>query len=223
MTIQTDKSVSSISIEFPQTVKVFARHNIDFCCGGDRSLSSACEARGLDVESILSEIHQELSGPDTPAKRWDQEPVSDLVAHILTTYHEPLREALPRLESMARKVLEVHQDKDPEGLAELLSICLNLRDELEQHMAKEEQILFPMILQGQGAMAECPISVMRMEHDSAGAALAKLRVLTHDYRVPEGACSTWRALWRDLEELETSLHEHIHLENNILFPRALAG
>ncbi len=223
MTIQTDRSVSSISVEFPQVVKVFSRHNIDFCCGGHRSLSSACAARGLDVESILSEIHQELSGPDTPAKRWNQEPVSDLVGHILTAYHEPLREALPRLESMARKVLEVHQDKDPEGLAELLSTYLNLRNELEQHMAKEEQILFPMIQQGQGAMAECPISVMRMEHNSAGAALARLRALTNDYRVPEGACNTWRALWHGLEELESSLHQHIHLENNILFPRVLAG
>jgi regulator of cell morphogenesis and NO signaling len=124
---------------------------------------------------------------------------------------------------MAAKVLEVHRDKDPQRLAELIKVYGGLKAELLNHMAKEEQILFPMILRGQGAMAGGPISVMEQEHESAGAALRRLRELTDDYQVPAEACNTWRALWHGLEALEQSLHQHIHLENNILFPRALQG
>jgi regulator of cell morphogenesis and NO signaling len=107
-------------------------------------------------------------------------------------------------------------------LSELLSVYVALKSALEQHMAKEEQILFPMIRQGQGAMADGPISVMEHEHDAAGAALARLRDLTNGYEVPGEACNTWRALWHGLAALEEALHQHIHLENNILFPRALS-
>jgi len=147
--------------------------------------------------------------------------VNDLIDHILAAYHKPLTEELPRLEAMARKVIDVHRDKQPEMLPELLSVYVGLKVELEQHMAKEEQILFPMIKGGQGAMAEGPISVMAHEHDSAGSALKRLRELTDGYQVPEEACNTWRALWHGLAALEEALHQHIHLENNILFPRAL--
>jgi regulator of cell morphogenesis and NO signaling len=124
---------------------------------------------------------------------------------------------------MARKVVDVHRDKQPETLPELLSVYLGLKAELEQHMAKEEQILFPMIQSGQGSMATGPISVMEHEHDSAGGALRRLRELTSGYEVPAEACNTWRALWHGLAALEESLHQHIHLENNILFPRALGS
>ena len=123
---------------------------------------------------------------------------------------------------MAAKVLEVNGEKNPQMFNELNSVFLQMKAELDQHMIKEEQILFPMILSGQGAMAHGPITVMEREHESAGDALRRLRELTSDYTVPEEACNTWRALWHGLAELETALHEHIHLENNILFPRALA-
>ncbi len=165
----------------------------------------------------------ELKPLDVSEERWDQAPVDDLIEHILAAYHLPLREELPRLESMARKVLGVHREKDPERLSELLSVYLGLKTELEQHMAKEEQILFPMIKQGQGAMAGAPISVMEHEHDSAAMALRRLQELTDGYQAPAEACNTWRALWHGLGALEESLHQHIHLENNILFPRTLAG
>jgi regulator of cell morphogenesis and NO signaling len=124
---------------------------------------------------------------------------------------------------MARKVFRVHGEKQPEMLGGILDTLLALKAELESHMSKEEQILFPMIRQGQGARTAAPVSVMEHEHESAGAALQRLRELTGGYEVPEGACNTWRALWFGLAELETSLHQHIHLENNILFPRALAS
>ena len=124
---------------------------------------------------------------------------------------------------MARKVNKVHGKKRPESLPELLEVYLGLKAELEQHMLKEEQILFPMIRRGEGATTGGPISVMEYEHDSAGRALERLRVLTDEFTVPEQACNTWRALWHGLAAFEESLHQHIHLENNILFPRALAG
>ncbi len=223
MTISSDSTVGQLATEHPLATRVFARHGIDFCCGGGKPLREACERKGLDTEAILEDIRKEVATSDTPEQRWDQAPLGELIDHILAAHHRPLYEELPRLESMARKVLDVHRDKAPEMLCALLSTYLGLKAELEQHMPKEEQILFPMIKQGGGAMAEGPISVMRHEHESAGAALTRLRELTKGYEVPAEACATWQALWHGLASLEESLHQHIHLENNILFPRALAS
>jgi len=223
MNITADSKVGQIVAEHPLAARVFARHQIDFCCGGGRPLGDACARRGLDTAAVLTEITNELTTDGGSATRWDEAPLGDLIEHILTHYHASLKEELPRLEAMARKVVDVHRDKQPEMLPELLAVYLGLKAELDQHMAKEERILFPMIRGGQGAMTGGPISVMEHEHDSAGNALARLRELTHGYEVPEQACNTWRALWHGLEALEGSLHEHIHLENNILFPRALAS
>jgi len=223
MTISTESTVASLATEHPLATRVFSRYGIDFCCGGGRPLKEVCEEKGLNVSHVLDEIQRELSSADKPEQRWDSEPFDKLIQHILETYHRPLDEELPRLESMAAKVLEVHRDKDPERLSELVDVYGGLKAELENHMAKEEQVLFRMILNGQGAMAGGPISVMEHEHESAGAALRRLRELTDDYEVPAEACNTWLALWHGLEALEQSLHQHIHLENNILFPRALAG
>ncbi|MFB3061661.1 MAG: iron-sulfur cluster repair di-iron protein [Candidatus Binatia bacterium] len=223
MMIQSDSIVGQLAAEHPLATRVFHRHGIDFCCDGGRKLQEACAAQGVDTGMVLEEIRKELSNTTIPEERWGQAPLEDLVQHILVAYHGPLKEELPRLESMARKVLEVHGDKDPETLSEVVEVYAGLKAELSQHMVKEEQILFPMIEQGQGAMAGGPVSVMKQEHDSAGAALRRLRELTKDYQVPPGACNTWRALWHGLAALEESLHQHIHLENNILFPRALGS
>jgi regulator of cell morphogenesis and NO signaling len=223
MMIQSDSIVGQLAAEHPLATRVFHRHGIDFCCDGGRKLQEACAAQGVDTGMVLEEIRKELSNTTIPEERWGQAPLEDLVQHILVAYHGPLKEELPRLESMARKVLEVHGDKDPETLSELVEVYAGLKAELSQHMVKEEKILFPMIEQGQGAMAGGPVSVMKQEHDSAGAALRRLRELTKDYQVPPGACNTWRALWHGLAALEESLHQHIHLENNILFPRALGS
>lgn len=222
MTIQSDTRIGDIATEYPLATRVFHRHGIDFCCGGGKALDEACAARGVDTQLVIEELRKELATEKTPPKRWDQEPLEDLITHILIAFHKPLAEELPRLAQMARKVNDTHGAKHPDMFPELLNVYLGLQAELQSHMAKEEQILFPMIQSGQGAMAGGPISVMEHEHDSAGAALARLRTLTHDYEVPADACNTWRALWHGLQALEESLHEHIHLENNILFPRALS-
>jgi regulator of cell morphogenesis and NO signaling len=186
-------------------------------------MSEVCAQLGLEPATVLAEIETELATPEGDDVRWDEAPLGDLVDHILATHHRPLDEELPRLEAMARKVVEVHREKQPEMLPELLAVYVGLKDELVGHMAKEEQILFPMIKNGQGGMAEGPITVMEHEHVSAGNALKRLRELTNGYEVPEQACNTWRALWHGLAALETELHQHIHLENNILFKRALVG
>jgi regulator of cell morphogenesis and NO signaling len=220
MNISSALPVGRLATELPLATRVFARHGIDFCCGGGAPLEQACNRRGLDVERILDEIRAEVETPDETPVRWDQKPLPALIDHILTAYHGPLKEELPRLETMARKVHQVHGDKDPQRLVELVRVVAGLRRELEEHMGKEEQVLFPMILEGHGALSGPPVRMMEQEHESAAAALRRLRELTDDYQVPAAACTTWRALWHGLEALEGSLHRHIHLENNILFPRA---
>jgi regulator of cell morphogenesis and NO signaling len=221
MPIQADTTVGRIAAEHPIATRVFARHQIDFCCGGGRPIAEICEAKDLDIEAILAEIQEELSSAEPDDERWTEAPLTELIDHIVESYHRRLDEELPRLELMAKKVLRVHGDKAPDVLPALVDTFLGLRSELEDHMAKEEQILFPMIREGQGASTVAPISMMEHEHDSAGRALRRIRELTDDYQVPEGACNTWRALWHGLAALEEDMHQHIHLENNILFPRAL--
>lgn len=220
MTIAVDSHVGKIATEHPLATRVFHRHGIDFCCGGGKPLSEACANKGIDAHAVVEEIEKELNTATVPSERWDNAPLMDLIQHILTDFHEPLREELGRIDVMTKKVVAAHGTKDA-SLAELRQECDHLGAELLQHMAKEEQILFPMIQSGDGMMAHGPISVMQHEHEDAGAALARIRALTNDYQVPAEACNTWRSLWAALEALEKSLHEHIHLENNILFPRTL--
>ena len=222
MTINAETTVGNLATEHPLATRVFARHGIDFCCGGGRRLDEICSEKGLAVESVLAEIDKEISTAQGSEVRWDEAPLPALIDHILRTYHVPHKEELPRLEAMARKVNTVHGEKDPERLQGIQDTVVGMHAELEQHMMKEEQILFPMIAGGGGAMATGPMSVMEMEHDAVGGTLRRLRELTNDYTVPEGACNTWRALWVGLEDFERALHEHIHLENNILHKRVRA-
>ncbi len=220
--ISTEDSVKDIAIAHPLATRVFARHSIDFCCRGGIALRSACDAKGLVAERVVREVEVEIAGTRDTATRWENEALDRLIDHILTTYHEPLRSELPRLQKMADKVLAVHGDKMPDVLNELRSVFTALRMELQDHMLKEEQILFPMIRAGRGTDTGAPIAVMEQEHASAGAALQRLRELTDDFQPPEGACATWTGLWAGLADLEKEVHLHIHLENNILFPRAAA-
>ncbi|MGH9389945.1 MAG: DUF542 domain-containing protein, partial [Vicinamibacteria bacterium] len=180
MNIHSETQVGRIAAEHPIATRVFARYGIDYCCGGGVALAEACESQGLDADRVMEEIQREAVPVAGAGESWGEAPLPDLVAHILVAYHQPLKEELVRLEAMARKVLEVHGDKEPEMLTELLSVYLGLKADLEPHMEKEEQILFPMIREGQGFLADGPISVMREEHDHTGFALKRLRELTND-------------------------------------------
>lgn len=218
--METAWTVADLAARRPRSVAVLQRHGIDFCCGGRRPLAEACSKVGIEAVALLAEVDAAENNGDAGI-RWDEVSLPALIDHLLARYHRPLDTELPRIEAMARRVLHVHGGRDPERFEKLLRLVVELRAELEPHMVKEETILFPWILGGRGRDAGAPVRVMLMEHEAVGALLAGLRETTDDYVVPLVACATWRALWQGLETLEADLHEHIHLENNILFPRAL--
>lgn len=221
MNVTPASRVGEIAAHHPLATRVFARHGIDFCCGGGVPLAEACARRGVAADVVVGEIDALLAGAPATREPWLEAPLGALVEHIVTTFHRPLREELPRLEAMARKVARVHAERDPEGrLPAIEATVVALRGELEDHMAREEAVLFPALLDGH---PDLPFEVFEAEHAAAGDGLARLRELTEDYVAPADACNTWRALWAGLEDLETVMHEHVHLENNILFPRASGG
>ncbi len=212
-------TLADLAVTEPAAARVFYRHGLDFCCGGRRSLADACGARGLDAATVLADLAAEAPAA-ADETRWDRQPLSALVDHIVTRYHRPLQRMLPELLALATKVEARHGDKPacPRGLTAILR---DMHAEVEDHLAKEEQILFPMIVSGRGPSGAGPVQVLEREHDAHGARLTALRALTSHYTSPEGACVTWRALYLGLRQLDQELMDHIHLENNILFPRAL--
>lgn len=233
MEITPDVHVARIATRHPATVKVFQRHGIDFCCGGKRPLAEACEEGGVELETLRGELEAAAAPSEDGEKSWDDASLSEVIDHILTRYHARLREDLPRLGEMAEKVLRVHGEKHPEVLPALARTFRALRAELEAHTMKEERILFPYIRVMEGAVergeaappapfgsVRGPIQMMEDEHTGAADALARLRELTGGFEPPTGACTTFRGLYHGLAELESDTHRHIHLENNVLFPRA---
>ena len=206
----------------PASTRVFWRHRLDFCCGGQRTIALACEKAGLDPAAIAREIQLEATRDDDEVG-WEARSQAELADHIEARYHARLREDLPALIKAARKVERVHAEKPevPVGLGDLLE---SLHDEMLDHMAREEKVLFPMIRQGaRGEQVYMPVRVLEQEHNLHGEALARIRQLTGDLTIPAHACATWMALYRGLETLEQDLMQHVHLENNILFSRAVRG
>jgi len=214
-------SLAEIVVQRPEAAQVFARHKLDFCCHGQRSLAEACEEKSLDPALVMSELG-EAADPGISEEGIGKRPLDEIIEYILARYHQPLRRDLTVLLEQARIVEKVHAGKEkcPRGLAELLA---HIVDAVENHLQKEEEILFPMILSGRGSMAFMPIKVMEQEHEEHGANLARIRELTGDLIVPPEACATWKALYQGLAAVEQDLFRHIHLENYVLFPRALAG
>ena len=213
--------LADLAVSFPAASRVFHRNGLDFCCHGRRPLGEACAEAGLDAQSVVAEIAAEqAAAPELP--RWDEKPIAELVDHIVGFYHRRLREELPELVALATKVESRHADKAscPHGLrAHLEAVHAAVLD----HLAKEEQVLFPAILAGRGRLVAGPISVMESEHDDHAADLRETRRLTADLVAPAEACTSWRALYLRLAAFEAELMDHIHLENNVLFRRVLAG
>ena len=231
MTVAT-KTVRDIALENPATIRVFEAFGIDYCCGGKKPLTEACTAKNLSVDEVLEAL--ESTGPaEREIENWSAQPLGVLAAHIVNTHHAYVRRELPRLTELAEKVVRRHGDTKPELPA--IQLKLNeLGEELLQHCAKEELVLFPYITKFERAIANgtpkphgCfgsvtnPIAMMTQEHDSAGALVAQMRELSSDFTPPVGACPTFHAFYLGLHEFEQDLHQHIHLENNILFPRAI--
>ena len=210
----SNQAIGQIAVELPGATAVFRRLKLDFCCGGQISLRQAALDKGLDLDDVVGQL--------AALKRSDELPAtvtaSALIDHILERYHAVHREQLPELIRMARRVEAVHRGHAdlPVGLADLLE---QAHEELLDHMQKEEEIIFPNLKAGGTAMVAYPIGIMRREHTSHGAMLEHLMALTHDAVPPEGACNTWRALYAGVAQLSDDLINHIHLENNVLFPQ----
>lgn len=216
--IHGEETLGQVAAAHPASTLVFLKHRLDFCCGGGQRLKDACNSAGIDAAQVILEI--EAAEKPAALQRWDAAPLPALINHILEHYHEPLRVDVPVWIEAAKRVERVHAQKAscPHGLAALLE---QMHVELMQHLAKEEQILFPEIIAGRaGTMIQMPIRVMLHEHDEHGANLRRMRALATDFTPPPEACATWRALYVGLAKLEAELMEHIHLENNILFLRA---
>jgi len=227
-TLTAEMTVGEIAAQAPGSVRVLERLGIDYCCGGGVAFDQACRERHLDPAAVRAEIA--AAGQTTPEETdWQAAPVGSLIDHILSTHHVFTKRELPRLNGMLEKILARHSARHGDVLLPLADIFRAMTEELEGHLMKEEMILFPLIRRleaGGGGEFHCgsvqnPIRVMVMEHDSAGDALRRMRMLTGGYAAPEDACATFRAFYAGIEELEKDLHRHIHLENNILFPRAV--
>ncbi|HEV8240136.1 MAG TPA: iron-sulfur cluster repair di-iron protein [Thermoanaerobaculia bacterium] len=225
-TVNPGAHVAAIARQYPSTIKVFQRHRIDFCCGGKRSLVAACSELDLPQDAVLAEVQAAADGPQ-PAGDWVGAPLPELVAHVVERYHATLRRDLPVLRELAAKVAQRHGGDTPALLA-IREVVEELAAEMTSHMAKEEGVLFPLIVRlaidaGAGPMpmpVDAPVRAMEHEHEEVAGMLRLLRELTHGYTPPASACNSYRGLYQMLAELEAETEAHIHLENNVLFPRA---
>lgn len=211
-----DQSLGQLARNIPGATAIFHKHHLDFCCGGKHTLREAAANRAIDAAVVAAEL--ESLHTHTAEQEWASLSDVELIEHILTRYHDVHRQQLPELIRLAQRVELVHggHTECPVGLTARLEL---MHRELENHMRKEEQILFPMIAQGMKSIAVQPVAMMRHEHDDHGQGLADLERITRGITLPKGACNTWRALYLGLSTLKEDLMDHIHLENNILFDR----
>jgi len=219
MTTFTPSSrVGQIVADKPAASRTFHRYGIDFCCGGGQELGTMCSKKGINVDEVLSTLASDLAGQPT-GTRWKDASSPALIGHILTAFHEPLREELPRLHGMLSKVHRVHGHVDQERFDRLLTLFSSLKEDLEAHMLEEEEVLFPAMMQRNTSLSTEELASFENEHEAAGDALREIRTLTDNFVAPDYACNTWKALWDGLKEFESMMHEHVHLENNVLFAR----
>jgi regulator of cell morphogenesis and NO signaling len=230
--INSEMTVREVALTLPQSTRLFEKFKIDYCCGGNRPLAEACASAGIQVNNVL-EMLAEATSPDGSVLDFQNAPLPELITHILETHHVFTKSEMDRLQLLADKVLAAHGGNHPE-LVHLDELLARLCADLKPHMFKEEQILFPYIVALAAAdeqkravpfapfgTVNNPIRMMMKEHDTAGDILRELRALTSDYKVPGDACISFQTLYQALENFEKDLHQHIHLENNILFPKAL--
>ena len=235
MSVTTEKTVRELVQEFPGATRVFEKLGIDYCCGGNRPLQEACSTANLSVDEVLDSLEaaEQAAHATQPLRDWQKEPLADLVAHINHTHHNYTREKMARLGPLFAKVCSVHGKNHPE-LEHMRTVFQGLAQELTMHMMKEEMMLFPYIVRMEEAViqkepilppsfgsVQNPVNMMEHEHDSAGEALRALRESSANYTAPADACVSFQTLYQALAAFEADLHLHIHLENNILFPRAV--
>ena len=231
--ITTDMTVRDVANELPQSTRLFEKLKIDYCCGGNQTLAEGCTSAGVDVYAVIQMLAEATQQKSEDAVDFTSASLPQLITHIVDTHHVFTKSEMDRLQLLADKVLAAHGGNHPE-LVHLDELLTRLCADLKPHMFKEEHVLFPYIFalaraaDQQGAVpfapfgtVNNPIRMMMREHDTAGEILRELRKLTFDYKVPADACISYQTLYQALENFEKDLHQHIHLENNILFPKAL--
>ena len=228
MTSLIEKTIGEIAAENPAAIRIFERYRIDYCCGGKRPLSIACGEAGITVDDFQSALDRTEPAPEAGID-WTEATLLELRSYLVARYHVHAREEMETLRTLSAKVLSVHGARRPE-LQRVDALVHALEQDMLPHMVKEEVILFPYVdsLESEVGPASCcfgtvenPIRVMLMEHEAVGSILADLRATTSGYAPPDDACFSYRELYRRLASFESETHEHIHLENNIYFPRAL--
>jgi len=230
----TTQTVRDIATENPAAVRVFEKYGIDYCCGGRVPLSEACATKGLNIDNVIASLEAATAPSASGEKDWAKESLANLATYIVDTHHAYVTREVPRLNELAGKVVSRHGDTREE-LPAIQAKLAELGEELIAHQGKEEVVLFPYIgkferyASGDGAKPRScfgtidhPIKMMTQDHDYAGNLMAEIRGLSQDYTPPAGACPTFCAFFAGLHEFEQDLHQHIHLENNVLFPRVLA-
>lgn len=230
----TGRTVGEIAAENPLSIRVFEAWKIDYCCGGMTPLTDACVAAGQTVGAFITALEAAATIPDNAAQNWTNETLTRIAANIVSTYHDYTREELITMKPLAEKVLSVHGERRPE-LTQVVTLLADVTADMVPHMLKEEQVLFPYVGQMEYAAAghsapptpffgtvKNPVRMMMLEHDRVGELLLALRTVTEGFVPPESACFSYRELYRRMEDFERRTHEHIHIENNIYFPRAVA-
>jgi len=230
----TTQTVREIALEQPTAIRVFEQFGIDYCCGGRKPLAEACAAGNLEIDSVLAALEAAEKKPGIEVENWTEKSLENLSSYIVAKHHASVKRELPRLAQLAQKVVNRHGSSKPE-LPAIANTLMQLDEELTHHLAEEETVLFPYIAGLERSISigtprprSCfgtvanPIAMMTQEHDAAGALTSEIRRLSGNFTTPEDACPTFHAFYDGLREFEQDLHHHIHLENNILFPRAIA-
>lgn len=233
MQIQKETKVGDVVAENFHAAKVFESYGMDFCCGGKRTIEDACASKGVDTESLLAEL-KNLNSSNPSSTHFDKWEADFLTDYIINNHHAYVNNAISTIEHHLQKVVYAHGVRHPE-VCSIEYIFTELKNELLEHMAKEERMLFPYIKKLSFAIknsiempaapfgsVDNPIKVMETEHDNAGLLLKKMNALSEGYIPPQDACATFKVLYGELREFEEDLHMHIHLENNVLFPKAKA-
>lgn len=227
------QTVREIAQTQPSSIQVFEQFGIEYCCGGGERLIEACAAMDVDVDSVIAALEAASHKETVQVKDWTKEPLANLTEYIVETHHAYCKRELPRLAGLGAKVVNVHGGTNPE-LAIIRAKFAELADELIDHLADEELVVFPLIAKLEQKklrqiieMVEPhssvgnPVALLVEEHENAGVLLVEIRGLSRNFTAPEYACSTYRAFFDGLRDFERDLHRHVHLENNILFPRAI--
>jgi regulator of cell morphogenesis and NO signaling len=224
----SDDKIGHIASEYPGATDIFKKHGIDFCCGGDRKLSTAIKEGKINPERLLIELnqgYQRALGKSIRGIDWRQESLSNQVDYIINKHHAYLNETLPRTSELTTRILRVHGANHQE-LSMVHRLFNTLKIELEEHLIKEEEFLFPVIKDYENNPSVEKLDIILQlifeledEHENAGDILKKLRKITSGYQVPDDGCNSYRLTYQLLEEMEADLFQHIHLENNLLFPR----